>query len=84
VTSSWFFLSTLNYDARSTTHQSFNALHVFVIQQFVYVAMGRVWKDTVLCACTVILERAVWQLGRPNESRIIVDEGNGVSVKRFE
>jgi len=21
VTSSWFFLSTLNYDARSTTHQ---------------------------------------------------------------
>jgi len=23
VTSSWFFLSTLNYDARSTTHQSY-------------------------------------------------------------
>jgi len=22
VTSSWFFLSTLNYDARSTTHQT--------------------------------------------------------------
>jgi len=22
VTSSWFFLSTLNYDARSTTHQN--------------------------------------------------------------
>jgi len=26
VTSSWFFLSTLNYDARSTTHQIYNEL----------------------------------------------------------
>jgi hypothetical protein len=26
VTSSWFFLSTLNYDARSTTHQSCNKI----------------------------------------------------------
>ena len=26
VTSSWFFLSTLNYDARSATHQIFNVL----------------------------------------------------------
>jgi len=24
VTSSWFFLSTLNYDARSTTHQIYS------------------------------------------------------------
>jgi hypothetical protein len=26
VTSSWFFLSTLNYDAQSTTHQIFNVI----------------------------------------------------------
>lgn len=34
-----------------------------------------------MCACTVILESALWKLGRSDESRIIVDEGNGVSVK---
>ena len=28
MTSSWFFLSTLNYDARSTTHQIYNNLHL--------------------------------------------------------
>ena len=28
MTSSWFFLSTLNYDARSTTHQIYTALCV--------------------------------------------------------
>jgi len=27
VTSSWFFLSTLNYDARSTTHQTQDSLN---------------------------------------------------------
>ena len=27
MTSSWFFLSTLNYDARSTTHQIYNDKH---------------------------------------------------------
>jgi len=27
VTSSWFFLSTLNYDARSTTHQINKMMH---------------------------------------------------------
>jgi hypothetical protein len=27
VTSSWFFLSTLNYDARSTTHQIYHKFH---------------------------------------------------------
>jgi len=27
VTSSWFFLSTLNYDARSTTHQIICCVH---------------------------------------------------------
>jgi len=26
VTSSWFFLSTLNYDARSTTHQIYKTM----------------------------------------------------------
>ena len=27
MTPSWFFLSTLNYDARSTTHQIFKLIH---------------------------------------------------------
>ena len=27
MTSSWFFLSTLNYDARSTTHQIYKRIH---------------------------------------------------------
>lgn len=34
-----------------------------------------------MCAYTVILERALWYLGRTDESRIIVDEVNGVSVR---
>jgi len=36
VTSSWFFLSTLNYDARSTTHQmiyllNFNITYIIIL-----------------------------------------------------
>ena len=31
MTSSWFFLSTLNYDARSTTHQIYNHTVVFMM-----------------------------------------------------
>jgi len=31
VTSSWFFLSTLNYDARSTTHQIYLVQTVYFI-----------------------------------------------------
>jgi len=31
VTSNWFFLSTLNYDARSTTHQIYTIIISFYI-----------------------------------------------------
>jgi len=35
VTSNWFFLSTLNYDARSTTHQPYmNVLYLFIHYPF--------------------------------------------------
>ena len=30
MTSSWFFLSTLNYDARSTTHQIYRCVHTIM------------------------------------------------------
>ena len=30
MTSSWFFLSTLNYDARSTTHQIYLTVYLFL------------------------------------------------------
>jgi len=32
VTSSWFFLSTLNYDARSTTHQIKDVLYKHILE----------------------------------------------------
>jgi len=35
VTSSWFFLSTLNYDARSTTYQIY--IEVFYIKLILFV-----------------------------------------------
>ena len=31
MTSSWFFLSTLNYDARSTTHQIYKTIILSVV-----------------------------------------------------
>ena len=43
MTSSWFFLSTLNYDARSTTHQKDISL-LLIISGFVFVM-----DVTVLC-----------------------------------
>jgi hypothetical protein len=36
VTSSWFFLSTLNYDARSTTHQIIIIIIIIIIKCGVY------------------------------------------------
>ena len=44
MTSSWFFLSTLNYDARSTTHQ----IEVFSLQFAETAEMNR-----VKCICIV-------------------------------
>jgi hypothetical protein len=45
VTSSWFFLSTLNYDARSTTHQILSQVWDTVVRTDVndYVVRIKVW-----------------------------------------
>jgi CRISPR/Cas system-associated endoribonuclease Cas2 len=55
VTSSWFFLSTLNYDARSTTHQisyfCFNfSVFIYVVLYDISCAMNRKrrWKNNIL------------------------------------
>ena len=34
MTSSWFFLSTLNYDARSTTHQIYDKILTFLYELY--------------------------------------------------
>ena len=44
MTSSWFFLSTLNYDARSTTHQIFLDTVVLLTDTYTYcLYTQRVW-----------------------------------------
>ena len=51
MTSSWFFLSTLNYDARSTTYQKyvFFSPHVF---------------DSCVCVCVCVSQKQKSGLGR--------------------
>jgi len=34
VTSSWFFLSTLNFDARSTTHQIKEVVYDYILSTY--------------------------------------------------
>ena len=46
MTSSWFFLSTLNYDARSTTHQ----IHLKVVSSEEHCTDGDV-KDVIEVDC---------------------------------
>jgi len=44
VTSSWFFLSTLNYDARSTTHQIYKShIKCYVAIKHGYSYISRLW-----------------------------------------
>jgi len=52
VTSSWFFLSTLNYDARSTTHQNYVMIYCGVpadqwASPGVAIAISKDWKHKI-------------------------------------
>ena len=61
VTSSWFFLSTLNYDARSTTHQ---ICTLFFIRQFTSIILDMFRTSNcsssggVLCKQLTVFHRA--------------------------
>ena len=49
MTSSWFFLPTLNYDARSTTHQIYRrvlGIFFFVNYAFIFVQQLRQWRTS--------------------------------------
>jgi len=67
VTSSWFFLSTLNYDARSTTHQIY--IHV---RKFVYKCIGLCkWKIDFCCYSLNGSSTRVWFQGSPDFRAIL-------------
>jgi len=66
VTSSWFFLSTLNYDARSTTHQiRNNKLGIVNLFFFLYLCVQRTDVNVSYCfiremwSCNLVLGSVV-------------------------
>jgi hypothetical protein len=71
VTSGWFFLSTLNYDARSTTHQifwsSFWSVSIFLTDfKFILFNMSFVVTEYCVCWHTNLLSWFKWGI-RPKE-----------------
>ena len=48
MTSSWFFLSTLNYDARSTTHQIYSVAFVYIASFKIKNVYGGDHEDPVM------------------------------------
>jgi len=57
VTPSWFFLSTLNYDARSTTHQIYKNGTLYML--------GNLARNKVYVAFLSILHYAIPKLPTP-------------------